>query len=74
MEHAIVTFKNPDNNKEIVISFIFDKQKSYLDYNVKLSKDYDIKDNIDFNGFLATMFLNSLQVDKDKKETDNERN
>ena len=74
MEHAIVTFKNPDNNKEIVISFIFDKQKSYLDYDVKLSKDYDIKDNIDFNGFLATMFLNSLQVDKDKKETDNERN
>ena len=63
MEKAIVTFRNPDNEKEIKIDFVWDKSTNDLDYNITFSKDYSMKEELDFNGFLANMFLNCLQAD-----------
>lgn len=68
MEKAQVTFKNPENNKEINIDFIYDKETSFLDYNITISKDYDLKTNLDFVGFLANMFLNSLQYNTEEEK------
>lgn len=66
MEKAIVTFKNPDANKEIVIDFTYDKESSNLDYNITLSDNYSLKDNLDFAGFLANTFLAYLQAQEDE--------
>lgn len=61
-EKAIVTFKDPNSNKEIVIDFVWDKETNDLDYNITFSKNYSLTENLDFNGFLANMFLNCLQA------------
>lgn len=70
MERAKVTFKNPDNDKEINIDFTYDKEKSFLDYNITFSKDYSLTDNLDFNGFLANMFLTMLQSEAEEEIKD----
>lgn len=61
-EKAIVTFKDPNSDKEIVIDFVWDKETNDLDYNITFSKNYSLTENLDFNGFLANMFLNCLQA------------
>lgn len=66
MEKAIVTFRNPDADKEIIIDFIYDKESSNLDYNITLSDNYSLKDNLDFAGFLANTFLAYLQAKEDE--------
>lgn len=68
MEKAKVTFKNPENEKEINIDLVYDKDSSFLDYNITFSKDYSLSENLDFNGFLANMFLTMLQNDVDEVE------
>ena len=68
MEKAQVIFKNPENNKEINIDFVYDKETSFLDYNITISKDYDLKTNLDFVGFLANMFLNTLQYNTEEEK------
>ena len=61
-EKALVTFKDPNSDKEIVIDFVWDKETNDLDYNITFSKNYSLTENLDFNGFLANMFLNCLQA------------
>lgn len=68
MERAVVIFKNPDNNREIKIDFVYDKKDSFLDYNITFSEDYSMTENLDFVGFLANMFLNCLQADVEENE------
>ena len=60
MENAQVIFKGEDS-KEITLDLHYDKENSSLDYDVKFSENYDPKSQMDFIGFLAKMFLNSLQ-------------
>lgn len=61
-EKAIVTFKDPNSDKKIVIDFVWNKETNDLDYNITFSKNYSLTENLDFNGFLANMFLNCLQA------------
>ena len=68
MEKAIVTFKNPDNEKEININFTWDKESNDLDYSITFSKNYSLSDNLDFNGFLANMFLKMLESDTEENK------
>ena len=68
MEKAIVTFKNPDNEKEININFTWDKDSNNLDYIITFSKNYSLSDNLDFNGFLANMFLKMLESDTEENK------
>lgn len=68
MEKAIVTFKNPDNEKEININFTWDKDSNNLDYSITFSKNYSLSDNLDFNGFLANMFLKMLESDTEENK------
>ncbi len=65
MEKAIVTFKNPETNDSIELNFIYDKENSNLDYTLKLSDGYSLNSNMDLVGFLAHMFLTSLEINKD---------
>ena len=65
MEKAIVTFKDPDSDKQIELSFRYTKEDGNLDYDIKLSDGYSLNSELDFIGFLANMFLTSLQVNKD---------
>ena len=65
MEKAIVTFKNPETNDFVELSFNYDKEKSNIDYTVVLSDGYSLNTNMDLVGFLAHMFLTSLQTNKD---------
>jgi len=62
MEKAIVIFKNPDTEKAITITLEYNKTDSSVDYSLDLG-DYaeNLKDNVDFVGFLASMFLTSLE-------------
>lgn len=62
MENAIVTFKSKDTGKEIKVTLQYNKDTSELDYNVDVSTDYSANTPMDFIGFLANMFLNSLQI------------
>lgn len=61
IQKAIVTFANPDNDKKIEIKFEYNKETSDLDYNIDMN--YDGKESMDFVGFLANMFLNTLKND-----------
>lgn len=62
MENAIVTFKSKDTDREIKITLQYDKETSNLDYDVNLGSGYSANSPMDFIGFLANMFLNSLQI------------
>lgn len=71
MEKAIVSFKNPENNREVIISLEYDKENSNIDYDLKLSDNFNMKDQLDFSGFLAKMFIDSLvnnSTEEKKKE------
>lgn len=70
MEKSIVTFKDPENDKEIIINFIWDKDSNNLDYNITFSKNYSLADNLDFNGFLANMFLKMLEDNVEEENKD----
>ena len=70
MEKAIVTFKDPDTNKEININFTWDKESNDLDYTISFSKNYSLSDNLDFNGFLANMFLKMLESSTEEENKD----
>ena len=72
MEKAKVTFKNPENDREINIDFVYDKDTFYLDYNITLSNDYSLTEHLDFNGFLANMFLNMLQSNAEEEIKEDE--
>lgn len=65
MEKAIVLFKNPDKNESIEITLNYNKEDSLIDYDVKLSEGYKPTDQMDLIGFLAHMFLTSLQVNNE---------
>ena len=62
MENAIITFKDRDSDKKIVITLSYDKESSNLDYDVDLDKSYSPNSKLDFIGFLASMFLKMLQT------------
>lgn len=63
MENAVVTFKDKNTGKFITIDLQYDKENSTVDYDWKLSADYKPSDSMDFIGFLAQMFIRSLEVD-----------
>lgn len=65
MEKAVVLFKNPETNDSIEINLVYNKENSDLDYTLSLSDGYSLNSNMDLVGFLAHMFLTSLQVNKD---------
>lgn len=68
MEKAIAIFKSPDTDRTITINFTYNKETSDLDYNIEFDKNTSAKDALDLPGFLAHMFLTSLQVNKNKDE------
>ena len=63
MENAIVTFKDKNNNNTIDIELLYNKETSIVDYNIKFSENYSQNSEIDFIGFLAHMFLQTLQTE-----------
>lgn len=65
MEKAVVLFKNPETKDSIEINLVYNKENSDLDYTLNLSEGYSLNSNMDLVGFLAHMFLTSLQVNKD---------
>lgn len=64
MESAIVTFKEKGTNKEIRLSLDYDKETSNLDYDVEFA-NINTSDPMSFIGFLAKMFLTSLELNKE---------
>ena len=63
MENAIVTFKDKNSNNTIDIELLYNKELSTIDYDVKLSEKYSQNSEMDFIGFLAHMFLQTLQIE-----------
>ena len=63
MESAIVTFKDKNSNNTIDIELLYNKELSTIDYDVKLSENYSQNSEMDFIGFLAHMFLQTLQIE-----------
>ena len=63
MENAIVTFKDKNSNNTIDIELLYNKETSIVDYNIKFSENYSQNSEIDFIGFLAHMFLQTLQIE-----------
>ena len=66
MENAIITFKDKNSNNTIDIELLYNKETSTIDYDVKLGENYSKNSEMDFIGFLAHMFLQTLQI-KDKE-------
>lgn len=65
LERAIVTFKNPLTKQSIDIILCYDKEQGDIDYDLKFSEGYNMNSELDLIGFLAHMFLTSLQNNKD---------
>lgn len=63
MENAIVTFKDKNSNNTIDIELLYNKETSTVDYDVKLGENYSKNSEMDFIGFLAHMFLQTLQIE-----------
>ena len=63
MENAIITFKDKNNNNTIDIELLYNKETSIVDYDVKFSENYSQNSEMDFIGFLAHMFLQTLQIE-----------
>ena len=63
MENAIVTIKDKNSNNTIDIELLYNKETSTVDYDVKLGENYSQKSEMDFIGFLAHMFLQTLQIE-----------
>ncbi len=63
MENAIITFKDKNSNNTIDIELLYNKETSVIDYDVKLSENYSQNSEMDFIGFLAHMFLQTLQIE-----------
>ena len=63
MENAIVTFKDKNSNNTIDIELLYNKETSVIDYDVKLGENYSQNSEMDFIGFLAHMFLQTLQIE-----------
>ena len=63
MENAIVAFKDKNSNNTIDIELLYNKELSTIDYDVKLSENYSQNSEMDFIGFLAHMFLQTLQIE-----------
>lgn len=63
MESAIVTFQEKGTNKKIELLFDYDKESSNLDYDIKFT-NITGEDPMTFIGFLAKMFLTSLELNK----------
>ena len=63
MENAIVTLKDKYSNNTIDIELLYNKELSTIDYDVKLSENYSQNSEMDFVGFLAHMFLQTLQIE-----------
>ena len=64
MEKAEVIFKGAEE-QQITINFLYNKETSDLDYDVKLSEGYSMSSQMDFIGFLAHTLLTSLQLNSD---------
>lgn len=62
MENAIVTFKDRDTENFITVTLQYNKEESTLDYDLKFSDNYSQNSKTDFVGFLAKMFLETLQI------------
>lgn len=65
LQRAIITFKNPETKEYIDINLCYDKDQGDIDYDVKFSEGYNMTSELDLIGFLAHMFLTSLQNNKD---------
>ena len=63
MENAVITFKDKNSNNTIDIELLYNKELSTIDYDVKLSENYSQNSEMDFIGFLAHMFLQTLQIE-----------
>ena len=63
MENAIITFKDKNSNNTIDIELLYNKETSIVDYNIKFSENYSQNSEMDFIGFLANMFLQTLQME-----------
>ena len=63
MENAIITFKDKNSNNTIDIELLSNKETSTVDYDVKLGENYSKNSEMDFIGFLAHMFLQTLQIE-----------
>ena len=63
IENAIITFKDRNSNNTIDIELLYNKETSTVDYDVKLGENYSQNSEMDFIGFLAHMFLQSLQIE-----------
>lgn len=63
MENAIITFKDKNSNNTIDIELLYNKETSVIDYDVKLGENYSQNSEMDFIGFLAHMFLQTLQIE-----------
>ena len=63
MESAIVTFKDKNSNNTIDIELLYNKETSTVDYDVKFRENYSQNSEMDFIGFLAHMFLQTLQIE-----------
>ena len=63
MENAIITFKDKNSNNTIDIELLYNKETSTVDCDVKLGENYSQNSEMDFIGFLAHMFLQSLQIE-----------
>ena len=63
MENAIITFKDKNSNNTIDIELLYNKETSIIDYDVKLGENYSQNSEMDFIGFLAHMFLQTLQIE-----------
>ena len=63
MENAIITFKDKNSNNTIDIELLYNKETSTVDYDVKLGENYSQNSEMDFIGFLAHMFLQTLQIE-----------
>ena len=65
MEKTLVTFTNLETNQSINISLSYDKKNSDLNYVLDMGEYKEkLSENMDLTGFLANMFLNTLQADK----------
>lgn len=68
MQHSIVTFQDPDNDRSIKINFEYDDVKQMVDYKVECTPEMEQGIDYGFNLFLASYLLNGL---KDQSKSEN---
>ena len=66
IENAVVTFKDRNSDKFIEITLDYNLSDSTLDYNIKLDNETSVNSPMDFIGFLAQIFLQTLENQDNK--------